>query len=404
MAVGKVESNTIAAVVEEVTEGTLVPPAAAANYFQPEQDGIEMAPSNERVARGVLTAGLTISKDRLGVLGGQGSWPVEMRGSGTEGTAPQYGVLLKSLLGATRSVAANVTTGTGHSGSVLNLGDSDKDVFNIGDAVVVKESNAHHFCFVTACVRTPGAATITVSPAKSSGSFTNGVVLSKSTTYYPADSGHVSFSSILYRANEVRQYVAGCRTKSVSLEGFKTGGIAKWIFPYEGMSYNESVAAAPHSEAAVKAALDSALPPIILSCKIYKDGTEIQMDEAAFSIDQPVSWLMATGHATGRAAGAAVEKRQVKCTLNPYFNGADVTFFTNFSQETVFTVILTAVYPSLSAAGTYVMGSNIGIFMPNCTITNLNTAKKDGVLINPLEIMAHGGVRGDTPEVYISFV
>jgi hypothetical protein len=190
MSTGITKNTTIVAVNVESTEGTYVAPAGASDgYIQPLQDGFEFTPSKESIQRNILTSSIGKVSPRVGMKSVAVTLPVEFRASGTEGTAPDFDILLKGAMGDSRSIASNITTkNSGNTGSVLQIEDGDIASLSVGDIIVVKETAGHHPCAITAKTTGTGTATITILPAKASGSFSNSVVLSKSKTYFPANS------------------------------------------------------------------------------------------------------------------------------------------------------------------------------------------------------------------------
>lgn len=212
MAVPIIYQNTIFAAVVEVTEGTYVAPASASGgYIEVNSAGLEMKPNYTNVERPVMNAGLIKVKGQRGMASVTGSMAIEVKGAGVEGQEPQHGVILQSLFGAKHQITVNVTTkNAGNTGTVLQIQDADIANFVVNDIIVIKQANAYDFGVVTAVVTTGGAATITVFPGKTGGgNYSNSVVLSKSTTYKPANSGHPSYSVSQWDGNAILRKAMG---------------------------------------------------------------------------------------------------------------------------------------------------------------------------------------------------
>lgn len=395
-------NDTIIAVNAESTEGTVAVPASATDgYISVKAEGFSIEPSRDLKERNNYDGTLAKMDPRLGMKGVSGAVPVEMKGSGTEGGVPDYGILVESILPTVKTIAAqNTTKSSGNTGSVLAIEDADIADYAVGDFITVMQSGAYHPCWITAVVSTGGAATITVTPAKASGNFANSVVISKSVTYKPADTGHKSYSVNSYwgsGGDGVKQTALGARTSSLALEGFTTGELPGFNFSYEGMTYTHAASSnAPHTPT-----YDSSLPSVVLNSKIYKDGTSINVNDVTLNIEQPIKFLTATGDANGKIAGRAAGKRNVTGSINPYTAGDSVAMFTAWEAGTAFT--LTGFTANPDGTNGLALGSIVGFYLPRCIVTKINYADAEGVIIENIEFMASSGAAGGSMEVALGF-
>jgi len=179
--------STVVYVTEEVTEGTAVDPTLGTQSVGVQADGFEMNGEKELVERSLLRAGIQRQVPRTGIKTCSASLGVEASANSTAGTEPDYDLLMQSLLGGRRQNITEVTTETGHSTTVLNIGDADISKFAVGDIVLVKETGAYHMSPVSAVDDSAGAANITILIAGSA-SFSDNVVIEKFTTYYGTNS------------------------------------------------------------------------------------------------------------------------------------------------------------------------------------------------------------------------
>lgn len=382
----------------ESTEGTYVAPSAATSYLQPEEDGFEFTPARELLERNVINQSVGASTPKLGMKSVSGSLTTEFRASGTEGADVDFGLLLKAALGATRAIAANKTTkSSGNTGSVLGIEDADISSFNVGDIVIVKETGEHHPCVITAKTTGTGSATITVSPAKASGSFSNSVVLSKSTMYYTANSGHPALSLSYYWGNQIRQAALGAKVKSMAIESFQTGQLARLAFAWEGLTYTEVDGAAPHTPT-----YDSGTPPVILSASLFKDGTEYHINTFGLSLENTLGYQTRTSSPNGRVASRVVE-RKITGSLNPYMDDTSTDWFTLFNAGTEFSLFIRAYNPA-ATDGEITMGSLIGIYLPKCIVTEYKKGDLEGLVTDEVAFQAVRGATGDTEEMYVGLV
>lgn len=399
MSIGLAKNTTVIAVNVESTEGTYVAPASATDgYIQPLEDGFELTPSKELIERNILTNSIGKVSPRTGTKSVSGTLPVEFRASGTEGGDVDFGILLKALLGATRAISTTTTTkASGNTGSSLAIEDADISKFNVGDIIIVKESGLHKMHAITSVTTTLGAASIGITPSKASGSYSNSVVISKTKMYYTANSGHPTFSASYFWGNEILQKAMGCRVNSMSIDNFSTGQVASFNFGFEGLTYDETNGSAAHTPS-----YDSGLPPLILRACIHQNGTDIQLNDFALSVENDIGFLTSTCSSTGRIS-SRVTSRSVTGTLNPYKDDTTYDQFTKFDQNTSFSLFIEAYNPS-AVSGEIDMGSAVGIYLPNCIITEYNVQDVEGILTDNLSFSATRGSSGSSEEIYIGFI
>lgn len=396
MATPSIKDTTLFGIEEESSEGTYVAPSAATSYFQPLEDGFELSPNRELLERNVMNSSIDAAVPKVGIRSVSGSCAVEFRASGTEGAAPNFGSFIKSALGATRAIATTTTTkSSGNTGSALQIQDADISKFNKGDIIVVKESGGHHVCFVTAVDSSSGTANITVSPSKASGNFSNSVVISKSKMYLTAATGHPALSLSYYWANTWRQTGIGCRVSSMSLDNFSTGKLASFNFNFEGLDYAEQDGTAPHTPT-----VDSGTPPVILTGCVYKDGTEIVINQFSLSVENSLAFQ--TGTCAGRIAGR-VNERKIKGTINPYMDDSASAYYTLFNNNTTFSLFIRAANPS-GTTGEFSMGSVVGIYLPYCVVSEYKKGDLDGLLVDEVSFQVCKDPNGVLETMYVGFI
>lgn len=382
----------------ESTEGTYVAPSAATSYFQPLEDAFELTPARELLDRTVVNSSIGPSTPKMGMKTVSGTVGVEFRASGTEGADVDFGLFLKGALGATRSISTTTTTkSSGNTGSALQIEDADISKFAVGDIIVVKESGGHHPCVVTAKDSSSGTANITISPSKASGSFSNSVVISKSTMYYTAATGHPALSVSYYWANQIRQAAIGAKVTSMSLENFTTGQLPSLSFGFEGLTYSEADGAAPHTPT-----YDTGTPPVVLSACIYKNGTSFAVNQFSLSLENTLGFQTSTCSANGRI-GSRVVERVISGSLNPYADDTTMAWYDLFDAGTEFSLFIKAFNPS-STAGELTMGSCIGIYLPKCIVTEYKKGDQEGLVTDEVSFQAVRGAAGDTEEMYLGLI
>ena len=379
-----VKDRTTVYIKEEVTEGTYVAPAAGSDAILPLTDGLEMSPAVENIERNNLDNSIGKSAPRKGQKSVSASISVEAKAHGTAGTAPEYGLLVESALGAERSNTAETST-TGHTATVINF---TSHGFNIGDIVLVKESGAYHVSPITAITGT----SITLLVA-ASGAFSDSVVVEAVQTYYTANSGHPRLSVTKYVENAIEERGIGMAVSSMALANFATGQIPQLDFSLEGLNHARSATAPSYTPA-----YDAALPPITLSACVYLDGSQITLNEFNFSVENELGFISSTCDANGRTA-SRVNARSVSGSINPYKSISDVSNYNKFTDGTLFSLFAYASVPTGTAGE---IQDVIGFYLPNCYVTELGEADQDGILQDSISFMATRGNDGSTEEVYVS--
>lgn len=391
-----VKQNTAIAIEEEVTEGTYVTPAGATSFLQTLADGTEMTPSKELLERNIFNGSLGATSPRTGTRTVSGSVPVECRAFSTAGGAPEYNSLVKSAFGGRRQAATTTTTkASGNTASNLKIEDADISKFNVGDIIMVKQSGAYHVSPITAKVTTGGSASITMLVAHPSGDCTDSVVIEKFTTYTVANSGHPSLSISKYVDSAVRETATGARVTSMALENFSTGQIPTLNFGFDGLDFDRSLTAPDYTPS-----YDSALPPIVLDARLYMDGTSIEVNEVAFSLENTLGFATSISAANGRTSGRAT-KRAITGSFNPYKQDNSIANYTKFKNNTAFSLFAYAMVPTTNAGE---FGQVVAFYMPNCLITELGEADQDGLLQETISFTASRGSAGTTDEIYFTTI
>lgn len=397
MATGIVKDNTLIGVKAEVTEGIFIEPAAATEFVQPLSDGFDLTPAKELIERDVLNNSIGKITPRVGQKSVTATLPIELKAEGTEGGTPQYSPLLLAGMGASRTISTQTTTKASNADDQLEIEDADIGKFTVGDIIVVLESGAHEVVAVKSVDSGAGVANIGIRPALTAGAPADNVVISKSSTFFTANTGHQSLSLSYYWANEIRESGSGTRVTSMAVENFTTGQIPNLNFSLEGLSFNEVDAAAPFTPV-----FDTALPPLALQACLFQDDTQLDINEFALTMENTLGFLTSTCSVNGRDS-SRVTSRTISGTFNPYKDDTDVSQFTKFDANTGYSIFISAFNPSV-VSGEIELGSAIGLFLPNCISTEKVVADQDGVLIENISFRATRGDAGSDEEMFLGFV
>lgn len=365
-------------------------PASSTDYVQVLNDGFEISPAKELKERQILTSSIGKVSPRASTKSVSGSLPIEFRAAGVEGQIPQYDLIIRSALGARRKRTVRVTSGSGHTTSVINVTNANKK-FKVYDMVVILQSGAHHVAFVSAVA----SGSITIFPVMPS-TPSNGVEIAKCVTYLPANANHPVYTVNGYWGNEIREQAIGCRSASMSIENFTTGDIPTQKFQFEGVNFDEVDGVAPHTPS-----YDAGLPPLALCANIYQDGSAIQLNELSVSVENTVGFLTSVTSCDGRISGRITE-RKVSGKFNPYKDDTSVTNFTKFSANTLFSLVAVLGNHS-TVAGEYDLGSIVAFYLPNCLLTDKKVGDADGILVEDMSFSANRGTDGTSEEIIVGF-
>jgi hypothetical protein len=264
---------SVMAIKEESTAGTLIQPSAATNFI-PLRAGFSMTPAVEELSSDELLAGsLGSAKSFAGRENPAGSHPIYFKHSQVEGTAPNWGLLLKSALGAESIALSEYLTTVASTISLLKLA-SGGSTFSKGQAVLVKDgTNGYAIRNVTGIATNDLSINYNLSGAPATGLGTGKAVL-----YKPATSGHPTFSAWVYMANGgAIQAISGCRVNSVTMN-LNAGSMAEGTIEYSGTQFYFNpitISAANHS---LDFTDDGGTVAATLSHKTYKSPMDLAVE------------------------------------------------------------------------------------------------------------------------------
>jgi len=391
-----IRSNVKIALKEETTEGTYIAPASGADFVQALKDGESLEITREKVERNVFNGSVGQATARHGEVGVNGAIPIELKANGTEGAEPEASVAFESAFGAKRSAVTKTASdadGGTHSDTVICFEDADASNFAVGDVVMTKRSGAYHVSPITAVSNAAGDVNITLLIADPAGAYVDGIEVSAVSTYYPADSGHPSYSVSKYLEDAVAVKAWGCKTTSLSIEGVTTYGLGSFNIGYEGADGERAVSALPYTPT-----YDSALPPVIVNACAYQDTTLLEINELTLNLTNELAWIKDT--CNGKKS-SRVANRTVTGTIDPYTSDSDVNNWTKFNAQTPFSLFVAAKVPT-GTSGEY--SDVVAFYAPNCVISAMADGDQDGAMKDVLTFDADKGSASDKTELYMSFI
>lgn len=395
MAIGLVTDEGSVFVEKEVTEGTYVPEASGASAVEVLSDGLEFTPTKELLERNNRTATVEQVAARVGQKSMAGTIPVEYKAGSSEGAEPETSALWEALLGGKRSYTATIST-SGHSTTVINLSDGDAAKYEIGDIVKIKEydlnsANVDHLSPIVAKDETPGSNSITLKIPYGA-AFSDTVEIAAGVTYFH-QSGAPTLSVTNYLGGEIREKAIGMRCVSGEIANFTTGQLSSINFGLEGLNFDREVGTPLFTPS-----FDTALPPVILCAKIYKDTDELTLNSLGITMTNTLGFLTSTASKNGKIS-SRITDFVTNFTLNPYMEDDDVDIFNIFSNNTAFSLFGSAHNPGADQNEHL---ENVAFYMPNCRIPELATGDEDGIITDVISGSAYKENGNDT--IFISFI
>ena len=226
-----INSASVLAIKEESTEGTLIAPTAAGDFIAL-QDDADMSPQFDQLDNAELKNSIGKAKGIVGAENPTFSGSHYLRHSGTSGTAPGYGMILEGAFGTVASEGTEYTTTSGSTVSSIAQTSAAANWQRGHIALIQDGTNGYslrpvHSLSTNAWV--PGF-NVTAAPA-------TGINLGKPVTYYPANSGHKSYSIWHYLGNGgAIQAMSGAKFTEISMS-FSAGELINMSYTAEGLGY-----------------------------------------------------------------------------------------------------------------------------------------------------------------------
>ncbi len=224
--------KSILALVTEVTEGTPKAPTSAAEYTAL-QEGFDFNPAFTELESAELQDSIGQTKTILGVEQPTMTFSHYLKHSGVEGQAPDYGILLHSLLGTKTVNGTQYNTIAASTTTVVKVDAGEGVQFRKGQALLVKDGtngySIRNILSIAGDNLTLGHA-LAVAPAL-------GVDLGKAVHYEAASEGHPSISVWGYRANGgAVELIAGAKVTEMQID-ITSGELINANFSIAGTAY-----------------------------------------------------------------------------------------------------------------------------------------------------------------------
>lgn len=391
--------NTVVSVEVEAVEGTYVPAQSAESYVKTLADGIELNPTKEILSRDIMTGSIGEATPRSGIKAGAGTISVEMcAGDTPNGQAPEYDALMRSALGLRRQtpevVIDSTDSGQSHTVSRIYLSDSDASTYEVGDTITIRDAVGYHTSPILEVSSVAGDVYIELLIPMAAPT-SDSTVIGATTTYVTAETGHPSLSITKYFQGVRSEYLTGAKVSSLSLENWTTGQLASFSFGFDGVAFGCETTGNPFTPD-----YQECLPPIMLSACVYQDGTNVELNDFTFSVENTISPITATCSPTGNI-GFRTNKRVVTGSMNPYKSDTDCENFHRFTCDTEFSLFATA--SNYECGDTTQYTGTVSFYIPKAVVTELSEADADGNLQDEISFQASRGQDSKSEEIYITF-
>jgi hypothetical protein len=278
--------SAVFAIKAETTEGTYVAPGAATDFTVLRQ-GFNFESNVETTVSDELVNDIGASEGLVTRESPKASIPKYFKHSGTEGSAPDYSLLIKSAMGSQATAGteydtvSSSTAGTSSAAATLIVDTGEGASFSVGQAVLVKDGTNG---YAIRNVKSISSDTLTLN-YNLAGAPASGVNTGKCTHFTPAATGHPTFTAHLYQAGSssaFHQAISGCRTTGMSIE-FPANDLATIAFDIEGLSFYMNPMTVTASNKYIDFNIDGAGTDFsaILTAKTYKTPADVAREVAS---------------------------------------------------------------------------------------------------------------------------
>ena len=263
------------AIKAEVTEGTILLPTGGSDYIAL-QEGFSLTPAFEQIENSELRASIGRGPNIVGTETPTAEISHYLRNSYVEGTAPNFGLLIKAAFGDTvaysgteRTTTAGSSAGSATAAATIVLGAGGTD-FERGKAVLIKDPTNGYSIRPSRSVSTNTLTlgfNLAVAPA-------TGITVGKPVFYKPSDD-QISLALWVYRGNGgATEGISGGKVSEMSFDA-SAGKELNSSFKFQGLKYFFN----PIEIAATDTKFDfldnAATRAATVSAKIYRDPQEL---------------------------------------------------------------------------------------------------------------------------------
>lgn len=267
MAIFQKKKTTVYALMQ-VAKGTAAT-ITGASAIDPTMESSFVQPKGEQIDRGLIRGSRYPSKQVAGGRWGEGSLTLELRGSGTAGTPPEFAPFLETLLGTELTNAADTVA----AGATTTTFDPDTLTLVVGQLVRVEIGSGYEVRRVTDF--TGGTATVdrAFSQAPSTGA-----VIAAGVTYYHEGTEAIQYLTLDQYLDGLRLLNTDAVCESLSV-GVSERAVIQGQFGIRSLTCAESAATDPNTPI-----YDDEQPLIGTECNLVFNGTALDMKSMEFNL------------------------------------------------------------------------------------------------------------------------
>lgn len=306
--------KTVAAVREEVTQGTPLMPSAGSQAIALQDGSFDIEPAFEEIENSEIRSSIGAAKNLQGLENPTASISHYIRHSGVEGTAPNYAELIKAALGAETinstqyNTVSSSTAGSASARAVVKVDTGEGATYAKGQALLIKDpTNGYSVRNIYSISGDDLSLAFNLANAPGTG-----VDLGKCVAYSPVNSGHPSLTLALYRGNANSiEVLAGARVGEMSIEA-NAGEFINGSFSLNGSSYYFDPIEITSSTRYLDFLDDATTRAATVTAKLYKDPHELaealqtSMNALGSSNTFTVSYSNSTGKFTIASDGTTL--------------------------------------------------------------------------------------------------
>lgn len=383
------------AVVAESTEGTYAPISAGADFFMPD-DKVEIKPSRELLDRKAMTGSLGKLTPRLGLKSVEASLAFELKTSGVAGQSPETSLFLEAALGSKKVISTQTTSkSSGNTASIIQIQDADISKFAKNDVVLVKQAGANHVSPIIAVVSTSGSASIELLIPHPAGDIDDSVVIEKAVIFKNAEEGHKTLSLTEVQNQQKAIKLIGGRVSKVEITNWAVGQLPQGKVSITGLDYQEEI-----GSFTTVPAFTIGLPPVVKSSKMFKNSTEIKINDFSFNLENKIGYKTENASENGKV-NSFITERAIGGSFTIYQDSSSSQTYTNYELGEEFSLFSYLANPT-GVAGE--IKDVIAVYLPNCMITDMPSADKDEAMTYNLSFAVSKGNDNSKDEITLSYI
>lgn len=274
MATAQRQRATVFAIKEESTAGTPILPTGNSDFIPVRMSNpASISPNLEILESDELLDDIGMTKGQVGKESPSGSHSFYLKHSETEGTAPEYALMLKSALGGQSTAAAEYNTVANSTTTLIKVDAAEGATFEAGEALLIKDTAASRNYSIRN-IKSISTDDLTINFALANAPGT-GINLGKAVLIKPTSEDHPNYSAWMYNASGgAIQGIAGNKSSSIDLN-FPSAEQATGTINYQGIKYYFNPILVNGSNKYLDITDDGGTIAVSIPEKLYKSPNEL---------------------------------------------------------------------------------------------------------------------------------